>query len=206
MAKADDKAVHERATKLGIYTICLCLGSTGPLYAGYMLAGGQSWRLYFYVEVAFAGLLLIMTFLFVEETAYKRHLRELSHLPLEATNKPKPNIEHLEIQTQVPARRSFLQSLKVWSGIDHDEPFFWTAIRSFSSFLIPSVIWVVTTYGIYIGLGALVFNYTFPILIVAPPFGWSQVSGLRHLLAAGADCTSRKTQASSVSATSLDTP
>lgn len=30
--------VHERATKLGIYTVALCLGATGPLYAGYMVS------------------------------------------------------------------------------------------------------------------------------------------------------------------------
>jgi hypothetical protein len=28
--------------------------------------------------------------------------------------------------------------------------------------------------GIYIGLGALAFNYTFPIKIVAPPYNWKQ--------------------------------
>lgn len=30
--------------------------------------------------------------------------------------------------------------------------------------------------GLYIGLGALAFNYTFPIKIVEPPYSWSQVS------------------------------
>lgn len=33
-----------------------------------------------------------------------------------------------------------------------------------------------TFLGIYIGLGALAFNYTFPIKIVAPPYNWSQTS------------------------------
>jgi hypothetical protein len=33
--------------------------------------------------------------------------------------------------------------------------------------------------GIYIGLGALAFNYTFPLKITAPPYNWSQTnSGL----------------------------
>lgn len=37
----------------------------------------------------------------------------------------------------------------------------------------------VTSFGIYIGLGALVFNYTFPIIIVNPPYGWpAENSGL----------------------------
>jgi hypothetical protein len=39
--------LHERGKRIGYYTVCLCLGATGPLYAGYMLAGGYSWRLYF---------------------------------------------------------------------------------------------------------------------------------------------------------------
>jgi MFS family permease len=36
--------LHERGKRLGYYTVCLCWGSTGPLYAGYMLAAGYSWR------------------------------------------------------------------------------------------------------------------------------------------------------------------
>lgn len=46
--------IHERGKRLGYYTVALCLGATGPIYAGYMLAGGYSWRLFFYVEFAFA--------------------------------------------------------------------------------------------------------------------------------------------------------
>jgi hypothetical protein len=30
--------------------------------------------------------------------------------------------------------------------------------------------------GLYIGLGALAFNYTFPLKITAPPYNWSEVS------------------------------
>lgn len=64
--------IYERGKRLGYYTVALCLGATGPLYAGYMLAGGYSWRLFFYVEFAFACALLVMAFFFVEETSYDR--------------------------------------------------------------------------------------------------------------------------------------
>ena len=51
--------------------------------------------------------------------------------------------------------------------------------RSFTYFLVPQVLWVVTSFGIYIGLGALAFNYTFPLKITAPPYSWSTTnSGL----------------------------
>ncbi|RYO96282.1 hypothetical protein DL764_007497 [Monosporascus ibericus] len=44
--------------------------------------------------------------------------------------------------------------------------------RSFTYFLVPQVFWVITTFGINIGLGALTFNYVFPIKITAPPYNW----------------------------------
>nr|OQO20413.1 hypothetical protein B0A51_11036 [Rachicladosporium sp. CCFEE 5018] len=174
--------LHERGTKLGIYTVCLCWGATGGLYAGYMLNAGYSWRLFFYVEAAFAGLLFIMAFLFVEETSYKRAPPGLMPSDTDSDSrkvygqseveKDPSAAEHVEVQTLVPPRRSFLQTLKPWSAIDHDEEFFMTAARSFTYFLVPSVFWVISTYGIYIGLGALVFNYTFPVIILAPPYNW----------------------------------
>jgi hypothetical protein len=144
-----------------------------------MLAGGYSWRLYFYVEVAFAGLLVILAFLFVEETSYKRNTPNKSPSPSngeerkvfsqEEVEKEAVPVDQVEVETMIPPRRSFLATLKPWSSINHDEEFFMTIARSFTYYLVPSVLWVVTSFGIYIGLGALVFNYTFPIKIVAPP-------------------------------------
>lgn len=147
--------MHERGSKLGYYTVCLCWGSTGPLYAGYMLAGGYSWRLFFYVETAFAGLLLILAFLFVEETTYKRNTPNGPSIPNpngekrvfgqdEIDEKSSGDVEHIEVQTLVPPRRSFFATLKPWSAVNHDEQFFLTMFRSFTYYLVPSVLWVVT--------------------------------------------------------------
>lgn len=175
--------LHERGQRLGYYTVCLCLGATGPLYAGYMLAGGNSWRLFFYVEFAFACTLFLLAFFFVEETWYKRDLMKARLGAAGAaitttTGEPEKGIEadSAEISPQTPARKSFISTLKPWGVYDRESPFFMTMLRSFSYFLVPSVFWVVATYGIYIGLGALAFNFTFPIKIVAPPYNWSQVS------------------------------
>lgn len=184
--------LHERGKRLGYYTVALCLGSTGPLYAGYMLAGGYSWRLYFYVEFAFAMALLIMAFLFVEETQYKRKVPPITSFndPQRGLHVP-PHDEKLGSDEQIeqhdkttassdendivmPDRYSFLSTLKPWSHVDPEATPFITAARSFTYYLVPPVLWVVTTYGIYIGLGALTFNYTFPALIVEPPYHWPQ--------------------------------
>ncbi|PKS08652.1 hypothetical protein jhhlp_005041 [Lomentospora prolificans] len=170
--------LHERGTRLGVYTVCLCLGSTGPLYAGYMLAGGHSWRLFFYVEFAFGMALLIFAFFVVEETTYHRPTPTAVSAGSSVTG-DKPEVTATENVTAIPPRKTFLQTLKFWGTWEKDSPFFLMMIRSFSYFAIPHVLWVVTTYGIYIGLGALTFNMTFPLKITAPPYNWSQLnSGL----------------------------
>ncbi|KAK5465079.1 hypothetical protein LTS15_001642 [Exophiala xenobiotica] len=174
--------LHERGQRLGYYTVCLCLGATGPLYAGYMLAGGNSWRLFFYVEFAFACLLFILAFFFVEETWYKREeMKARLGAAVEASPIGEKGVDSdmREVAPVLPARKTFVQTLKPWGVYDKEAPFLMTALRSFTYFAVPSVFWVVATYGIYIGLGALAFNYTFPLKITAPPYNWSETnSGL----------------------------
>ena len=150
-----------------------------------MLAGGYSWRLFFYVEFAFGAALLVLAFFFVEETDYKRASPTSaspppSH-PDSENEKAKTATEQSEKTSDgnngevIPQRKTFVQTLKLWSHINHDVPFFMTGVRAFSYYLVPCVLWVVTSYGINIGLGALAFNYTFPLKIVSPPYSWSQV-------------------------------
>ncbi|QKX62941.1 uncharacterized protein TRUGW13939_10109 [Talaromyces rugulosus] len=169
--------LHERGKKLGYYTFCLCLGATCPLYAGYMLAGGYSWRLFFYVVLAFAAALFIAAFFLVEETSYKRPEPAISPSPSRTDEKADGIIPTTTFS--LPSRRPFMSTLKLWSSIDHEAQFFTTMFRSFTYFFVPAVFWVVATFGIYIGLGAFSFNYVFPIKITAPPYNWSETnSGL----------------------------
>jgi len=140
--------LHERGKRLGFYTVCLCWGSTGPLYAGYMLAGGYSWRLYFYVVFAFAATLLIATFFFVEESHYDRQVQSLSPSLSDHDLKKEGRTEHIEVAVAViPPRKNFLQTLKPWNGINKDAEFFMTIARSFTYFLVPSVLWVIVSFG-----------------------------------------------------------
>ncbi|CAK7209739.1 hypothetical protein SBRCBS47491_000543 [Sporothrix bragantina] len=187
--------LHERGKRLGYYTVCLCLGSTGPLYAGYMLAGGLSYHLFFWVEFAFAAALLVLAFFVVEETTYHRETPALS--PTSTHTNEAEGVEGAAEKTVVknnanatddnssigaavarplPPRKTFTEQLKFWGVWEKDSDFFIMMARSFTYFLVPQVLWVVTTYGIYIGLGALTFNYIFPIKIVAEPYNWSQTS------------------------------
>ncbi|KAF2634380.1 MFS general substrate transporter [Massarina eburnea CBS 473.64] len=160
--------LHERGKRIGYYTIALCFGSTGPLYAGYMLSGGYTWQLFFYVVFAFAMALLILAFFAVEETSYKRNPPTApTTITISTTANPPP------------PRKTFTQTLHPWPSIDPTTEFWIMIPRSLTYFLVPQVLWVITSFGIYIGLGALAFNYTFPPKITSPPYSWSTTnSGL----------------------------
>lgn len=150
-----------------------------------MLNGGHSWRLYFYVVLAFAVALFILAFIFAEETSYDRKAaiasESLASNPFEGQEKESPDrTETVTRQTTppefLPLRKSYLQTLSPFGRYDRSVPFFATMLRSFTYFLVPQALWVITTYGIYIGIGAFVIAFTFPLKIVQPPYNWDVVS------------------------------
>jgi hypothetical protein len=113
-----------------------------------MLAGGYSWRLFFYVEFAFAMALLIFAFLVVEETIYHRKLSiDVSDGPDEVEKPSTGALEAVPSDAVLPQRKTFIQTLKFWGVWERDSDFFMMMVRSFSYFLVPHVFWVVTTYG-----------------------------------------------------------
>ncbi|KAK4154517.1 hypothetical protein C8A00DRAFT_42741 [Chaetomidium leptoderma] len=196
--------LHERGKKLGWYTIALCLGATGPMFSGFMLQAGYSWHLFFYVEFAFAGALLILAFLFAEESMYlRRHdpippqqqQQQPTSSPSPSSSSPTPKTEESifeheltpppTLTTTIPPRKTFFQQLRPWGPTDPTTT--WSAaalmpLRSFTYLLVPSTLWVITTYGIFIGLCGFSFNYVFPLKIVLPPYNWRQSNAGLHAL------------------------
>lgn len=151
-----------------------------------MLIEPYSWRLYFYVILAFALALLILTFLFVEESSYRREAHALSPAtsgdPRLSNDDEKPTQETLDRPVAtIPERIPFIKTLSPLGRYDPDAPFFMTIVRSFSYFLVPQVFWVITSFGLYIGLGAFAFNYTFPIKITNAPYNWTEVSNVSYI-------------------------
>jgi MFS family permease len=194
--------LHERGKKLGWYTVALCLGATGPMFSSFMLAAGLSWHLFFYVEFAFAGALLILVFLFVEESMYFRktvpppsstpsstQITPETHTAPTKTEEPDLDHDHDNdlppSPTPLPPRKTFLQQLAPFGPINPapTSSFLLMPFRALTYLLVPSTFWVITTYGIYIGLCGFSFNFVFPLKIVAPPYNWPQTSSGLHALA-----------------------
>lgn len=165
-----------------ISIVALCLAALATLPAAYMLSTKYSWRLFFYVILAFAAALFILAFFFVEETSYQRRkhvdttLKEDQDLANATTSQDKPEALAVEQAPVTPHRKSFLSTLQPWGRTDPTVPFFTLLWRSMTYFLVPQVLWVITSFGIIIGLGGLSFNFVFPIKITAPPYNWPAVS------------------------------
>jgi hypothetical protein len=115
-----------------------------------MLAGGYSWRLYFYVEIAFAAALLIAAFFLVEESAYNRPEPKTSASLKPSNEKVQETLQEHAILGEQPKRRSYISTLKPWSSVDPEARFFVTMIRSFTYFFVPAVFWVVTSFGMVV--------------------------------------------------------
>ncbi|KAI0149546.1 putative MFS transporter [Xylariaceae sp. FL1272] len=179
--------LHERGKQLGYYTFAICFAALATLPAAYMLPTRYSWRLFFYVVLAFASALFVLAFFFVEETSYDR--KGVTYSTSESPNgttmsssqdKSETVVEHASTVPTVPARKTFLETIKPTGRIDRDVPFFALMWRSLTYFLVPQVLWVITSFGIIIGLGALAFNFVFPIRITAPPYNWPASSSGIH--------------------------
>ena len=116
-----------------------------------MLNAGYSWRLYFYVCVAFAGALLIAAFIFVEESTYKRNI--IIQTP--EGEYVKNTVEEEEIQAGLPMRNSWRQQLSLMPVVNHDVSYWKTTFRPFTYLVVPAVFWVIATYGIVCSLSIL---------------------------------------------------
>jgi hypothetical protein len=151
-----------------------------------MLAGGYSWRLFFYVEAAFAGALLIMAFFFVEESTYHRKNQSATSNYSNHSSTVRDTDEKLEdhIQlenvssTSVPSRKSFLATLKPWGSIDSEPEFFMTIVRSFSYFLVPAVFWVIASYGTIRSKIGVRIEFLFLLIIFSRTLHWSGGLGI----------------------------
>ncbi|KAF7557289.1 hypothetical protein G7Z17_g791 [Cylindrodendrum hubeiense] len=158
-------------------TVALATGSLSAVAASYMLAGGLSYNLFFWVEFAVGCLLFIGTFFFFEESMYLNRTNEddSANTNSHAVNPDKEvqqTSEQIENTSTIPSRKTYVQQLKVIDQIDHRSPVFMMMIRSFTYFAVPPVFWACTTYGMVIGLGALAFTSTFPAIVAAPPYSW----------------------------------
>lgn len=135
-----------------------------------MLNAGYSWRLFFYVCIAFAGTLLIAAFIFVEESTYVRKV---------VIETPKGEFVKTQIQEEIElgipgrgSRKTWREQLKLFNGIDYSVSYWMTTFRPFTYLVVPAVFWVIATYGIVPPISSRLALY----LIHSHPFS-SEITG-----------------------------
>lgn len=126
-----------------------------PVVAG-KITHTLGWEWTFYFVAIFAGAALPFTFFFVPETAYRRagHIRtdfEYSNdqptvsgsqnQPSKREDASSPHQGSREL-ADVPAKASFIQTLKPFNGRKTDENFFKLLLRPFPLFFQPAILWV----------------------------------------------------------------
>jgi MFS family permease len=143
--------VHQRATRIAVWNLFLLCGISGASFiSGYIIEDlGYQWT--FGICAIFFGVWIFLIFFFVPETAYRRApvatTQTVSELPEgEKSIEKNGALEDAPPATAPPQRKSFLQSLAVYTGIYTNAPLK-VFIRPFIMFTYPAVIWAWLLYG-----------------------------------------------------------
>ncbi|KAH8697941.1 major facilitator superfamily domain-containing protein [Talaromyces proteolyticus] len=187
--------VHERATRIAFWNLCLLLGiSAGSLIAGYII-DSAGWHWCFWICALLYGVLGALVILFVPETAYSRP--ETTNLQRQNSGsgylKPKENlheagIEQIEYQDcednvarmplgttpsdNTPRRMPYLKSIRLYSGRYTNAPFLKVFIRPFILFCYPAVFAAFLIYGTMI-TWVVIFTVVNGVIFVAPPYNFT---------------------------------
>ncbi|KAG9964053.1 serine/threonine kinase 16, partial [Aureobasidium melanogenum] len=119
--------VHERGLYPAVMAfLLLAIGNICSVVTGRIVLS-LGWPYLFHIMTACVGLAVILVFLFVPETTYRRHLvaRDPGVEPDEKSDtKPDPQItqiERLDTPSTVPPRQTFVQSLALYTGTYTDD-------------------------------------------------------------------------------------
>jgi hypothetical protein len=172
--------VHQRNRRILAFMFC----STSGAYLGTVI-GGQiiavaSWRTAFMGLAITEGAMLLLTFLFFQETQYKReHIDPLANLGenviLEKINDPPIAIEATDTEAaSSPANekpKTFLQTLKIYNGrFSHNNPFL-LFYRSLILTFHPSIMYA-TCFTVLYSWDAGV-SFTIDAFMTLPPYNFT---------------------------------
>ncbi|KAF2791604.1 MFS general substrate transporter [Melanomma pulvis-pyrius CBS 109.77] len=156
--------VHQRATRIAVWNLFLLCGISGASFiSGYIIEDlGYKWT--FGICAIFFGVWIFLIFFFVPETAYRRNIlyvKPTKHTSGQAptsienanhTSTPEKSLfdttanETAHTQPTIPAKKSFIQTLAIFSGTYTHSPIK-VFIRPFIMFTYPAVIWAWLLYG-----------------------------------------------------------
>lgn len=180
--------VHERATRIAFWNLCLFVGiSLGSLISGYVISG-PGWNWCFWISAVFYGIAGLLIFFCVPETSYERK----DNLVLKPTLEEKfdddkgiviakvaMHLEHddshgkpLDRVATIPRKMSYWESIRVFTGRHSEASILTVFLRPFVLFMYPAILVTFLTYGIMI-TWYVAFSIVIGITFVAPPYNFT---------------------------------
>lgn len=180
--------LHERGAKMGIYLNAIAGGNTiGPLICGFVVQG-LGWRWHKWMAAIFVGVNWLMVIFFVPETRYFRDNNLEAAIP-SGTETPSDQSSDLEKKrdyspeattNEVP-KKTFIQELSLWSGVDKNNSLLILFIRPWPMIVYPSVIYAFLGYAVSLAWVVAV-NILNSFVLQAPPYNWQpQINGLINI-------------------------
>ncbi|KAH8760912.1 major facilitator superfamily domain-containing protein [Hyaloscypha finlandica] len=150
---ADIFFLHERGLVMAMYTCALVSGVSGGIIISGLITINHPWRVIYDVAIALIALTLILAFFTFPETVYIRPIEiDADHEPTLSEKCDGPTALLSESSTSsIPPKKSYLQSLKLFSGTYTEETFWRLVIRPFALILLPPVLWCSLVQSVTIG-------------------------------------------------------
>ncbi|KIX09064.1 uncharacterized protein Z518_00142 [Rhinocladiella mackenziei CBS 650.93] len=140
---ADLYFLHERGTKVGVYTFMIAGGSAlGGTFAGLVADANPDWRWVFWMNTILTGVCFLNTVLFQAETNFQRPGEFETGEGLESSRLA---------SIRARANPSWFKSLKITSWYDRETSIWWLWWRPFLMLQYPAVVWGSITYGVTLG-------------------------------------------------------
>lgn len=160
---ADLFFLHERGLVMAFYTATLAAGvSVGIILSG-LITIHNNWRVIYYVTAGLVGLLLLVIFFTMPETAYNRVLDDSSSEDNIETLAPvvdedakiaqveSGSVERTSARQLVGQKRTYIQSLRVTTGTYTTESLVRVFIRPVLLLCLPSVLWATLVISVAVG-------------------------------------------------------
>ncbi|RDW88533.1 MFS general substrate transporter-23 [Coleophoma cylindrospora] len=151
---ADIFFLHERGLIMAMYSCALVCGVSGGIIIAGLITINHPWRTIYYVAIALIGATLLLAFFTFPETVYRRSIDiDESHEPTVSDKQNAKDATQIETSqsSSIPQKKTYIQTLNVFSGTFTEESFWKLFVRPFALILLPPILWCSLVQSVTIG-------------------------------------------------------
>ncbi|KAI1498593.1 MFS transporter [Biscogniauxia marginata] len=152
--------LHERGQCMVIYTCALSAGVGGGVVFSGLITKSYHWRVIYWVFAGCVGLVTLLVIFTFPETNYRR---QSPIQPVNSTVKLSDNksstdnfephyVESVDSRSTYPPKRTFVQNMRVFSGVYTSETIWSMMLRPIVAIILPAVLWASLVNSVTIGM------------------------------------------------------